>query len=627
MFAFVLTDVGVLVIPRPTYPTEIKSRNRLKIETEVASLSQIVVSYGCNLGVTLRSLEVPDWRHSPIRPQNPDFHADFEDDASVQRQIKMRNFFEPEAKREHQEADEKKSESGAAERATNVLFGMALDSQVRSGLHIKFDLFLPPFKLAPLKADEERYMADVETASGTSLRSCIWDSSGNQGRLELPRSVDASGKRYSPSVHVFSDRGVVGRPYLQYLGQKVGINITEGLDFCHILAGVMGDLEKDIGVWPEKIQIAGAYTVLMGPFLGAGFWRSFAACSKDSLASLPVGKNKVFQYLFPRLCDEDHISPSDYYNRGFKAQYYKILPHKKTFNTMSFLMKLGRWSDFWDKHEAVKSQRAKFAYGFSTVCLEREYWPSFEKSPLKALYDYDYDYQVRAVDDELLDDEADADEEEDEGNDNDKHPEPARGSKDPAPLEEKVKRPVRQSNDEIKKQARQGKRNGIDYAAWTFLNPAMFRKVDAPHEVKSQLMTYFKVYLKDHKNPDLAKEFVRNLARGSITAQLQSTLRVFKDQSAFENMSFSPKLVMTIERKKEDIMIANLALDAWSCLAARLLLLQIEHEYSFPGILTRLVGTTEEEQNNVSDLHQVLYFKAVLCFSIGIHKQKVFVVL
>ena len=71
----------------------------------------------------------------------------------------------------------------------------------------------------------------------------------------MTRTVD--GRRYSPLVMMASGRGNVGRPYTQFLVQKVRINCLETLDLFHILAGAMGDLEADVGVHSDKVQLGG----------------------------------------------------------------------------------------------------------------------------------------------------------------------------------------------------------------------------------------------------------------------------------------------------------------------------------------------------------------------------------
>ena len=94
--------------------------------------------------------------------------------------------------------------------------------------------------------------------------------------------------------------------------------------------------------------------------------------------------------------------------------------------------------------------------------------------------------------------------------------------------------------------------------------------------------------------------FLTDIVRGKFTRVLVETLNSLKCQDFYSQLCFEPR-ESSNARRKEDYAIAEIVLPAFSSLASKLLLVEIEFSYAPPGAFLRLEDTSCAEQRDVSE--------------------------
>ncbi|CAK0827487.1 unnamed protein product, partial [Prorocentrum cordatum] len=169
----------------------------------------------------------------------------------------------------------------------NREMALAIDHGLKSaGLSLEY--FIPKVKMAPLAANEIRYIIELpedRRVPGTSrFRSCITNKDNGPTRVELPRQLnwaEGCSSLHSPSLHKSFDEGSIGLPMTHWMDCFLGVRGASIEDKWHRFWNDMKGALIENDLWSVISERTVVFNMMTAPF---GHHKFFTEISEDICA-------------------------------------------------------------------------------------------------------------------------------------------------------------------------------------------------------------------------------------------------------------------------------------------------------------------------------------------------------
>ena len=233
---------------------------------------------------------------------------------------------------------------------------------------------------------------------------------------------------------------------------------------------------------------------------------------------------------------------------------------------------------------AIKPKRAKILFGLATRGRRREFWKSFETSPLASAHGFDFNYKGAV---ELLELHDDSEGVGDAGGGGLGHGLPSAGSRDtPAPAP--PGQAVRDSNRQMQKD-RSSRKNTLDFSTFVFADVYKFRRLDACNLLNTDAYDKFKGYLRTAYTKTGRQTFLIDMSYGALTDILTKTAARLQSPEFAAELHFEYLPKPTDERLIQDSNVAGVAFRTFVALAFQFILWESQYTCALPGAMYKII--------------------------------------
>ena len=410
------------------------------------------------------------------------------------------------------------------ERKANVYYGLALDKAMQAGIGLQTSMFLPHAVLAPLQPGERRFKDVVECEGAEpQTRSCIENTSSGAVRVEYP-AIIKNGIEWEPTLYTAIDRCSVGKPLAEFLTYGLHMRYLNQCDVWHILEGFIKKTYPRVGKYFKKQEALVAYRCFKGPYNSQSFWGQLRGSGIYFFAHFGPA-NEYYDVCFPIICQDRGVSMENRTAPGFKEWMWSTFPTCKFLTALNFIPAAGRWGEFEEKHQLSREDRGVILMILLKVGVDKGWWPSIDKSPMKHLLN-------DLVPDELLASLAPID--------------PDLGASDAAPIVAAAssssaphkKMSVADANREVDA-IRQTKANTLDFTTWYYAQREELEELDAQVEVISPLREFMREWMTIHRTLRGSREFFLGLSDGLLDKVVVDTWSKLATPSVLQKLGLS----------------------------------------------------------------------------------------
>jgi hypothetical protein len=255
------------------------------------------------------------------------------------------------------------------------------------------------------------------------------------------------------------------------------------------------------------------------------------------------------------------------------------------------LAKLGRWNQAHDKHEIWRRHRGVNVIAMTQLGIERKWYADVTKSPLFGFFLEDYS---------LIDgDEIGGGAGPVDVND-DAESQVARGSNDPPA----IPRGVKHSNETLSRK-RSSYKNTLDFSSHIFADDQRMKRMDIMWETQDPVILTFKAGLTQCKTIQGHFDYFLGLSRGGLSQALERSWQKLTDGNVLLKIGFSTIDEVCESKRKADMALAQLCLDALRHLTRQFVMWEYEFTHGLPFQFLRLLSCDQNEVTAVTrtDFH------------------------